>query len=102
MFVTSLAWLFATNATVLRPDVPAWRASSNVRRVVGLPTPKSEGGTKKFLQYEMIKKKMIGARNARTVVVNQCRPKTIKRFFLVKVHVCAKKPMMKRLYPDDV
>jgi hypothetical protein len=79
--------LLATKATVLRPDVPACRASSNVRSVVGEPTPKSEGGTKKFLQYEMMKKKMIGARNARTVVVNQWRPRTINKFFFVKVHV---------------
>lgn len=83
-----------TKAIVVRPAVPAPRASSNVLRVEGDPTPKSDGGTKKFLQYEIMKKNIMGARKALTVVENQCLPSTIKRFFLVKVHVWAKKPMM--------
>ena len=41
-----------------------------------------------------MKKKIIGARNARTVVVNQWRPRTINKFFFVKVHVWAKNPML--------
>jgi hypothetical protein len=46
MFVISLdACPLVTKATVLRPLVPARRASSKVLRIEDEPIPKSDGGT---------------------------------------------------------
>ncbi|KAI7596934.1 hypothetical protein KC343_g16952, partial [Hortaea werneckii] len=68
-------------------------ASLKVLRFLGDPTPKSLGGTKKFLVYEMMNMKMMGAIKARISVPSICRQKTIINVFWHSVHVCRTNPI---------
>lgn len=83
-----------TNTKLFRPPPALETASAKDRRGLGDPTPNSEGGTKKFFAYEMKKKKIIGAKNARTSVLNQFRQNTIRSVFSTRAYHCRKNAMV--------
>ena len=83
-----------TNTKLFRPPLASETASVSDRSGLGDPTPKSLGGTKKFFAYEMKKKKIIGAKNARTSVPNQLRQKTMRSVFWTRAHHCRTKTMV--------
>ena len=83
-----------TKTKLLRPPLPCETASAKDRTEYGDPTPNSLGGTKKFFAYAMKKKKMIGAKNARTSVLNQFLQNTMRSVFSTRAYHWRKKAMI--------